>query len=134
LTETVDDKVPFFTSFIRSQMTSLIATAFDYLVFFTCVELMEVYYVTAAAISAAVGAIISFYLGRTWAFRRRDGSLSAQAVKYLLTSGVSLFLNTAGIYLLTDYANIPYGFSKVIISILIGIFFNFLMYRYFVYR
>jgi putative flippase GtrA len=95
---------------------------------------MEVYYVTAAAISAAVGAIISFYLGRTWAFRRRDGSLSAQAVKYLLTSGVSLFLNTAGIYLFTDYANIPYGFSKVIISILIGIFFNFLMYRYFVYR
>lgn len=115
-------------------MASIIATTFDFLVLITLVEFMDVYYVTAAGIGAVVGAIISFHLGRNWAFRRKDGSLSAQAIKYILTSGLSLMLNTLGIYLLTDYANIPYVASKIIISILVGIFFNFLMYRYFVYR
>ena len=127
-------RVPFITSFIRSQMSSAIATAMDFTVFVFLTEIIKVYYVAAAAIAAFVGAIISFFLGRNWAFSRKDGHLTLQAVRYIITSSTSLLLNTYGIYALTEYAGIQYIYSKIIISLLVGVFFNFFMYRYFVYR
>jgi putative flippase GtrA len=127
-------RVPFITSFIRSQMSSAIATAMDFAVFVFLTEIIKVYYVAAAAIAALAGAIISFFLGRNWAFSRRDGRLTHQAVKYIITSSTSLVLNTYGIYALTEYAGVQYIYSKIIISLLVGVFFNFFMYRYFVYK
>jgi len=127
-------RVPFVTSFVRSQMSSAIATALDFTVFLFFTEILKVYYVIAAAVGAFVGACISFMLGRNWAFRKKDGHLTSQAVKYLITSGTSLVLNTYGIYALTEYLGIQYIYSKVIISLLVGVFFNFFMYRYFVYK
>ena len=84
-TQVVEDKVPFITSFVRSQMSSFIATAMDFLVFITCFRIVEIYYVTSNGIGAAAGAVVSFYLGRNWAFRRKDGSLTGQAMKYILS-------------------------------------------------
>ena len=127
-------KVPFFTSFYRSQMTSIIATAIDFAIFIFLKDLCAVYYVAASAIGACCGAIVSFFLGRNWAFRRKDGRMSMQAVKYVMTSVTSLLLNTYGIYALTEFFEISPLYSKIIISILVGAFFNFFMYRYFVYR
>lgn len=127
-------RVPFVTSFVRSQMSSAAATALDFTVFVFLTEILNIYYVTAAAISAFAGAIISFFLGRNWAFRRKDGHLTYQALKYIITSSSSLVLNTYGIFALTEYAGIPYIYSKVAISLLVGVFFNFFMFRYFVYK
>jgi putative flippase GtrA len=90
--------------------------------------------VIASGIGSFFGACVSFSLGRNWAFRRKDGKMSHQAIKYLITSGTSLVLNTLGIYLLTEWTGLDPKISKVLISILVGIFFNFLMYRYFVYK
>ena len=130
----VNEKVPFFESFAKSQFSSLIATSVDMsaLVFLT--EVGGIYYVMSAGIGAFFGACISFILGRNWAFRKKDGKLTIQAFRYLMTSATSLVLNTAGIYALTDWLGIQYIISKVIISLIIGICFNFVMYRYFVYR
>lgn len=127
-------KVPLFESFAKSQFSSLLATAVDMsaLVFLT--EVGGLYYVLSAGIGAFFGACISFILGRNWAFRRKDGKLTLQALRYMMTSATSLVLNTAGIYALTDLIGIQYIISKVIISIIIGVCFNFVMYRYFVYR
>jgi len=127
-------KVPFFESLIKSQLSSFAATAVDYSVFIVLKELLGVYYVLASGIGSFFGAYVSFTLGRNWAFRRKDGKISHQAIKYIFTSGTSLLLNTAGIYLLTEWTGIDPKISKVVIAILVGVFFNFLMYRYFVYK
>ncbi len=132
--DTKPTKVPFFTSFYRSQMTSICATAIDFAVFVFLKDLCAVYYVSASAIGAFCGAVVSFFLGRNWVFRRRDGRLSMQAIKYIMTSATSLMLNTYGIYALTEFLHISPLYSKIIISILVGACFNFFMYRYFVYR
>lgn len=128
------EKVPFVESFIKSQASSFIATVVDFAVLIGLTELLSVYYVHSVAIGAAAGAIVSFYLGRNWAFRRKDGKLSYQAIRYLFTSSASLFLNTYGVFLLTESMGIQYIYSKLIISFLVGILFNFFMFRYFVYR
>lgn len=127
-------RVPFKESFYKSQATSIVATTVDFavLIFFT--EIVGIYYVMSTAIGSAVGAVVSFFLGRNWAFRRQDGSLSYQALKYLFVSSASLFLNTNGVFFITEYFGIQYLISKGIVSLLVGVFFNFFMFRYFVYR
>ena len=133
MTET-PQKVPFLESLIKSQLTSFAATAVDYSVFLLLKEVFGVYYVFASGIGSFFGACVSFMLGRNWAFRRKDGEMSHQAIKYILTSGTSLVLNTLGIYFLTEWTGLDPKISKVLIAIIVGIFFNFLMYRYFVYK
>lgn len=130
----VDHKVPFMESFYKSQIGSVLATGADMLVLIFCTEILQIYYVTSAALGAFCGAVVSFFIGRNWAFRKKDGRLSAQAIRYFFTSSLSLLLNVAGIYLLTDLLGIQYIISKVIISVIVGIFFNFFMFRYFVYK
>lgn len=127
-------KVPFFESFAKSQLSSVLATTVDFLVFIFLKDLLGVYYVWASGISAFFGAVVSFLLGRNWAFRRSDGKVSTQAFRYALTSGTSIILNTLGIYLITEHFGISPLISKIIISVMVGVFFNFLMYRYFVYK
>lgn len=130
----IQEKVPFLESFLKSQASSVLATAVDFAVLIGLTELLNVYYVHSVAIGAAAGAIVSFYLGRNWAFRRTDGKLSYQAIRYLFTSSASLFFNTYGVFLLTESCGIQYIYSKLIISFLVGVLFNFFMFRYFVYR
>jgi putative flippase GtrA len=127
-------KVPFKKSFLRWNISALTASLGDYSVFFACAKFLGVYYVIAAGIGALTGATISFLLGRNWSFMNKEGKLSTQAAKYFMTSGTSLMLNMSGIYILTEYFGISAYISKIIIACMIGLFFNFPMHRYFVYK
>ena len=129
-----NSKVPLLESFAKSQFSSMIATGVDFVIFIFLNDVLQIYYVFASGISAFFGALVSFILGRNWAFRKKDGKLSTQAFRYFLTSGTSILLNTAGIYILTETIGTTPLVSKIIISILVGVFFNFFMYRHFVYK
>lgn len=127
-------KVPFFTSFFRSQASSAVSTVFDFGSFGLLYYVFGVYYALASAIGNIFGAIVSFYLGRNWAFKRQDGKLSHQAVKYAVTSILSAIINTSGVIFLTENFGIEPTYSKAIVALLVGATFNFLMFRYFVYK
>lgn len=129
-----NEKTSFFTSFYRSQFASIVATAADFLVtaFFT--EVFKIWYVLSTAFGNLTGAVISFYLGRNWAFNQKEEKYYWQALRYAITSLTSMGLNTGGVYLLTESFGISYMISKAIVAILIGVSFNFLMFRYFVFR
>jgi len=93
------------------------------------------YYVYATAIGAVAGAVVSFFLGRHWAFMNKEGKLSTQSIKYIITSGFSLLLNVAGMYLLVDILGISnIIIAKTIIALTVGILFNFPMQRFFIYK
>lgn len=129
-----DQKVPFVTSFWRSQATSLIASATDFGVYGFLLALIGINYAVASAIGNLCGAIVSFNLGRNWAFESKDGKITKQAIKYAIASICSAGLNTVVIVWLTKTLTIDPTVSKVISAILIGLTFNFLMFRYFVYK
>lgn len=128
------ERVPFFTSFFRSQASSAVSTVFDFGSFGFLYYLLTVHYALSSGIGNILGAIVSFYLGRVWAFKRQDGKLSHQAIKYAITSLSSAFINTSGVVFLTETFGIEPIWSKAIVALLVGATFNFLMFRYFVYK
>ncbi|MBK9016019.1 MAG: GtrA family protein [Saprospiraceae bacterium] len=122
------------TSWLRSQAAALTATGTDFLVTIGLKELAGLWYVASNATGALCGAIVSFALLRHWAFQRHDQRWHGQAVRYVLASGLSLVLNTSGVWLLTEAFDIQYVISKVIVAVLMGLTVNYLMFKHFVFR
>jgi putative flippase GtrA len=124
----------FFSSFSRSQVSSLIASIVDYGVLFFFTEFLHIWYVIATASGAFLGAVTNFLINRNWSFRATHGSWGAQAKRYALVSAGSLGLNTLGVYVVTEYLRFHYAISVAIVSFLVGILFNYPLHRHFVYR
>jgi putative flippase GtrA len=130
----VSEKTPFWKSFYRSQFASIVATAADFIITIFLTQVSGVWYVISNYCGALTGAIISFLLGRNWAFNRTGKKWEWQALRYGITSFMSVNLNTYGVWLLTENLDLHYTISKIIIAILIGVCFNFPMFRYFVFK
>jgi len=97
-------------------------------------EWFSVYYVISAGLASALGAIVSFTILRYWAFEKADKPIASQAFKYIIVSVLILVLNMGGIYLFTDFIGLQYMISKIIISIFIGIFISFPLFKWWVYK
>lgn len=124
----------FFTSFSRSQVASLLATTLDYGTLFLLVEVFHVWYVIATATGAFLGAVTNFLINRHWSFGASHGKWSRQATRYAVVSSGSLILNTGGVYAVTEHFHLYYSVSVVLVSILVGILFNYPLQRYYVYK
>jgi putative flippase GtrA len=134
MSETARKPVPFLASFSRAQVSSALATLADFGLLFFLTEIVHVYYVTSVAVGALAGAILNFMINRRWSFEASQGSVHHQAFRYALVSAGSLILNTGGTYLVTESFKIPYGFSVVAVSLLVGFAFNYPLHRYFVFK
>ncbi|HNQ62303.1 MAG TPA: GtrA family protein [Bacteroidia bacterium] len=122
-----------FYTYLRSQLSALLATVTDFVVTIICKEGIGIWYVHSVAIGAAVGALTAFLLNRNWVFKVQDKSVKQQALRYVLVAGGSWLLNISGVYLLTESIGISYLYSKVVVSILIGLSFNFILAKRFVF-
>lgn len=127
-------KVPFWKSLGRSQVSSLAATVLDFSVLFLCVEILGVWYPVATGIGALSGAILNFTMGRRWSFEANTREWSDQALRYAYVSLASLGLNVVGVYVITEYLGITYGYSRGITAFVIGLCFNFPLHRHYVFR
>jgi len=123
-----------FSSFYRYNLVALMATSVDFVVLIFLTEVMHFWYVLSAFLGAFSGGITGFILGRNWAFMRKDGKLSSQALKYLLVWGASILLNTIGLYLVVEFIGFQYIISKIIVALVIGIGFNFFMHKNFTFK
>jgi putative flippase GtrA len=121
------------TSFFRYNLVAIIATMVDFGVFLFLSSILEVWYISAAMAGAVSGGIVAFVFNRNWAFMGKDGKISMQALKYLLVWGGSITLNTLGLYLLVENTNISQVAAKIIVSVMVGYGFNFLMNRFYIF-
>ena len=119
---------------LRSQAAALSATGTDFLVTIGLKELAGLWYVASNATGALCGAVVSFLLLRNWAFKRHDQRWHRQAVRYAIASGLSLVLNTFGVWLLTEAFDIQYIVSKIIMAVVMGLTINYLLFKHFVFR
>jgi putative flippase GtrA len=120
--------------FFRYNIVALLATTLDFSLFIIFTDIFQIWYVASTFASAIIGGSVAFFLERNWTFVSKDGKFSLQAIKYLIVWIISILLNTLGLYLMVEYTNIDQVISKVIVSVTVGIGFNFLMHNFFVFK
>lgn len=127
-------KAPLKKTFLRAQVVSLTATSVDFSISLLLHDLLEIYYVTATSMGSACGAVTSFLLGRNWAFLNKKGKLRKQVFRFLIINLFSIFFNSTAVFFFKENFHLSFIASRVIVALLVGIFFNFLMNRYFVFK
>jgi putative flippase GtrA len=119
--------------FVRSTLTSLLTTVFDFAVLTGCVELLHVNYVLATWLGTVVGSLSNFAINKHWAFKGSVVPLPHQLGRFVLVQAGSSAWNTLGVWLLTRYGGLQYQISKVIIAAVVAVAWNYPMNRVFVF-
>ena len=128
-----EQNVSFLTSLWRAQATSVISSSTDYVVFLF-IQFCGAFYVISTIGGAICGAVISFNLSRKWAYKSTENRVTTQAIRYACASGFSLLMNVTGMVLFVEQFHINEEISKLIVAITVGIFINFPIYKYWVFK
>ncbi|MEO5594796.1 MAG: GtrA family protein [Chitinophagaceae bacterium] len=121
-------------TFLKAQTSSLIASAADFLVTVLLVELTGTRIILASVEGTISGGIINFIINRSWVFGEGEKKTQVQIVRYALVWGGNLVLNASGMYLITHYTSLNYIISKIVISIMVGVFYNYFLQKRFVFK
>ncbi len=121
-------------TFLKAQASSLISTMVDFLVTVLLREVFQVWYLTASVTGTVCGGVTNFMLGRNWVFLSKEDEVEYQAVKYLIVWLGNLALNAGGTYVFTSVLGIEYWMSKILISLIVGIGYNYVLQKFFVFK
>lgn len=121
-------------TFVKAQTASLVASAVDFLVTVLVVELLGLWYLFGAVIGTVSGGLAHFSLGRAWVFKASDKYIPTQLFKYFMVWNGSLLLNASGVYVITNYGGANYIYSKIITSLLVGFFYNYIIQKRYVFK
>jgi putative flippase GtrA len=120
-------------TFLKTQAASIIGSIADFLVTIVLVELFHCWYLAGNLAGNVCGATTQFILCRDWVFARTDGRLNLQMIKFIGVWVGNLLLSAAGVYLLTHFAGFNYIVSKLIASAILGVSYNYLLLKKFVF-
>jgi len=118
---------------IKSQISSFLSTVVDFLITFSLTEIFKTWYLLSGVISTVCGGIINFLINRTMVFESLNEKILHQAFKYILVWLGYLCLSVLVFYILTDLCKINYLISKITTSIFLGLTYNFLLQKHFVF-
>lgn len=121
-------------TFLKAQASSLISSVVDFLVTVTLKEVFGIYYLTASVIGVISGGVTNFLLGRNIVFSSTEKRVETQAFRYIVVWVGNLILNTLGVYLFTSLLNIEYRISKILVAIIVGLSYNYVLQKFFVFK
>ena len=130
----MNNKPNILTSFFRYNTVAIVATSVDFTTFILLNDFLNIWYVISTFLSAITGGITAFILNRNWVFNSKNKQVHTQILKYIIVWGGSIFLNTYGLYILVENSNLSEIISKIVITVIIGISYNFLMSRFFIFK
>jgi putative flippase GtrA len=120
--------------FLKAQASSLAATLVDYSTAILLKEVLGVWYIPANIAGNIAGGLTNFFVNRNWVFKKEKGPVNLQAVKYILVWGGNMLLNTGGVWLLVNYKILDYVWAKMIVAIVIGFTYNYMIQKRFVFK
>ncbi len=122
------------TTFLKVQAASILGSAADYLTTIILVEIFNCWYLIANFAGNICGGAAQFLLCRNWAFGGGNSKVQIQIMKFVIVFAGNLLLSAAGIYFFTHCLRINYLVSKTITSVLLGVSYNYIMQKKFVFR
>lgn len=123
----------YYPRFIKAQAASLASTAVDFVVTIGCVEVLHSWYLAATILGNIAGGITNFCLGRYFVFEATQQNVRTQSGRYVGVWLGSMVLNATGVYFCTQVLHTNYVVSKIVVSLFVGIGFNYLLQRHFVF-
>ena len=121
-------------TFLKANISSSIASFFDYLVTIFLVNFFRVDVVLASATGTVCGGALNFVIGRKWVFNSRKRKVREQAVRYGIVWVGNLVLNIGGMYLLAKILKVYYVFAKIFVSLLVGFCYNYILQKKYVFK
>jgi putative flippase GtrA len=120
-------------TFLKAQASSLTATAVDYLVTFL-LQILFQWSMPASILGTVSGGIVNFTMNRSWVFEARGKKIQSQAIKYILVWIGNLILVTVGVFVLIKWGGLSLMVAKIIVSLLVGFFYNYILQKRFVFK
>ena len=120
-------------TFLKAQASSLTATAVDYLVTFL-LQILFHWSMPASILGTVSGGIANFTMNRSWVFEARSKKIQSQAIKYILVWIGNLILVTVGVFILIKWGGLDLMVAKIIVSLLVGFFYNYILQKRFVFK
>ena len=125
-------------TFLKAQAAAITGSVIDMLVFFVMAHLIgktpdELS--IATAVGAFCGGLVNFMIVRKWVFSDGQKGAHVQAGRYMLVWAGSIFLNARGVYFVTTYfATINFLVARILVSILVGVTYNYFLQKRFVFK
>ena len=121
-------------TFLKANISSSVASFFDYLVTIFLVIFFRIDAVVASSTGTVFGGILNFFIGRTWVFESRKRKVHQQAFRYGIVWTGNLVLNTGGMYLLTKVLRVHYLPAKFFVSLMVGFCYNYVLQKKYVFK
>ena len=121
-------------TFVKAQAASLAATIVDFAVFLVLTAVFNCWYLAASITGTISGGIANFLLGRVWVFDATKEKVPSQAFKYLLVWTGNLLLVSGGVFVVKEYVGLSPLWSKIIVSLIVGFSYNYLLQKKFVFK
>ncbi len=120
-------------TFLKTQAASIIGSFADFLITILLVEVLHTWYVAGNFAGNISGALLQFLLCKDWVFKTKTHNKYSPLIKFAIVWIGNLLLSAAGVYLLTNFAGLNYIISKIIISVILGTTYNYLLLKKFVF-
>lgn len=121
-------------TFLKANISSSIASFFDYLITIFLVSFFKIDVVIASTTGTIFGGILNFLIGRNWVFQSKKRKVHQQAVRYGMVWAGNLALNTGGMFVLTKLLKVHFVISKLFVSLIVGFGYNYTMQKNFVFK
>lgn len=121
-------------TFIKSNIASVFASFFDYLLTILLVQLIYADKVWAGIAGTIFGGIINFSINRNWVFKAAHINLNLQGKRYFYIWTGNLLLNAAGLYCLINLINVQYMVAKIATSLIVALFYNYPLQKRYVFK
>lgn len=121
-------------TFLKAQGSSLVATLADFLVTILLREVLGVWYAAANMAGIVAGGVLNFTVNRRWVFGADGADRNRQATRYVLVWCGSFLLNASGVYMLTAFAGWNYILSKVLVALVTGWGYNYVLQKKYVFK
>lgn len=115
--------------FFKAQAVAVAGSVADYGMTILLVEGFHIQYVFSNFLGNITGGTLLFLMSRQWVFKAASGNIHIQMVKFVLVFAGNLLLSAAGIYFLTKCTGLNYLFSKTVISVFLGLTYNYFMQK-----
>jgi putative flippase GtrA len=103
-----------------------------YITLYMLTEIFHVWYVASAVVSSILNYTVNFIVQKFWTFENKDlTQVRRQAILYYTMGAVFLPSNAGLLYVLVEFAHIPYMASQIILTVVFSIISYFITHSIF---